>query len=255
MLQTIAKEAYHLMTSSPNLVALQFKYAKKSFKDNFETLSALIQNTPKNSIILAPELCLSGYDYKNLEENTKLAKDFMPKIKDLSKDRTLSLTIAEKKDGYFFNNVKIFHHQEELHSRAKARLFSLGDEEKYFAEGPNGDIKIIEINGIKIAILLCFELRFKELWQKAEGADIILVPSYWAKKRKYHLQTLSNALAIINQCYVMVSNSSDEDMASGASIINPFGEVTSDDSSASIIEIFDNSLIKKMRRYINIGLT
>ncbi|MDX1808666.1 MAG: carbon-nitrogen hydrolase family protein [Sulfurospirillaceae bacterium] len=243
------------MTSSPNLVALQFQYANRSFENNFETLSILVENSPQNSIILAPELCLSGYDYENLEKNTQLAKDFMPKIKALSEDKIFSLTIAEEKDGHYFNNVKIFHNKEEIYSRAKARLFSLGNEEKYFTSGKDEDIKIVQIDGVKIAILLCFELRYIELWEKAKGADIILIPAYWAKKRKLHLEALSKAVAIMNQCFVIIANSSDEDMASSAGIINPFGEAKRDDSSGSIIDKFDLSMIKKMRRYINIGLT
>jgi len=242
------------MTSKHNLVALQFQYASKNFEENFETLSKLVKNTQENSIILAPELCLSGYDYENLDANSKQAQYVLPYICKLSKARILALTIAEKTGGKYYNNVKIFFDGKEIYSRAKARLFHLGDEEKYFTEGSDEMIDIIEVSGIKIAILLCFELRFLKLWERAKGADIIFVPAYWAKKRKYQLQTLANALAIMNQCYVMVANSSDEIMASNACVIDPFGVITTDDTLEHISVSFDVSLIKKMRRYINIGL-
>ena len=254
MSQIIAKEVYPLMTSNHQLVALQFQYATKSFKENFETLSRLVKNTQENSIILAPELCLSGYDYENLDANTKHAQHFLPQICELSKARILALTIAENLEGKYYNNVKIFFDGREIYSRAKARLFHLGDEEKYFTEGSDDRIDIIEVAGIKIAILLCFELRFLELWERAKGADIIFVPAYWAKKRKYQLQTLANGLAIMNQCYVMVANSSDETMAANACVIDPFGVITKDDTQEHINAPFDVSLIKKMRRYINVGL-
>ncbi|WP_331776022.1 carbon-nitrogen hydrolase family protein [Sulfurospirillum sp. 1612] len=242
------------MTSNHQLVALQFQYATKSFEENFETLSRLVKNTQEGSIILAPELCLSGYDYEHLDANTKRAQHFLPQICELSKARLLALTIAEKQEGKYYNNVKIFFDGREIYSRPKARLFHLGDEEKYFTEGTDETIHIIEVAGIKIAILLCFELRFLELWERAKGADIIFVPAYWSKKRKYQLQTLANGLAIMNQCYVLVANSSDENMASNACIIDPFGDITKDDTQERIMTSFDRALIKKMRRYINIGL-
>ncbi len=242
------------MISNIDLVTLQFKYAKKSFEENFRTLDFLVQKSPKNSIVLAPELCLSGYNYDDMQKNVDFSKKIIPSIKKLSKDRILSLTLIEGKEGKFFNNAKIYHNQQEIYSRAKARLFSLGDEDKYFTSGNDEDIKIIEIEGIKIALLICFELRYIELWGEVKGADIILIPSYWGKPRKSHLMALSTGLAIANQCFVVVANSSDEDMASSSCIINPFGEVYEDDSKEIISKKFDKNLIKKIRRYINIGL-
>ncbi len=51
------------------------------------------------------------------------------------------------------------------------QLFPLGNELEYFTAGNEDDIKIIEINGVKIATLICFELRFPRLWEKVKGAD------------------------------------------------------------------------------------
>ena len=108
----------------------------------------------------------------------------------------------------------------------------------------------VEIEGVKYALLICFELRFKELWKLVEGADVVLIPSRWGKLRKMHLEVLSRALAVMNQCYVIVSNSSDEDMASSASIISPAGHVTMDDKQEAVEGTIDFREIKKMRRYI-----
>jgi predicted amidohydrolase len=117
------------------------------------------------------------------------------------------------------------------------------------------DIKIIEINGIKIASLICFELRFTELWEQIKGADIISVPAMWGKLRKTHYEKLTTALAIANQAYVIASDSSNEDMASSSGIITPFGEEFRDDSKEIISLEFQPKEIKKMRKYITIGLS
>jgi predicted amidohydrolase len=65
-----------------------------------------------------------------------------------------------------------------------------------------------------------------------------------------HLEILSSALAIMNQCYVLLSNSSDPDMASSSAIISPDGGVIMDDSKEVIEGTIDFREIKKMRRYI-----
>jgi predicted amidohydrolase len=68
--------------------------------------------------------------------------------------------------------------------------------------------------------------------------------------RKQHLEILSSALAVMNQCYVLLSNSSDSDMASSSAIISPNGDRSADDSKEAIEGIVDFREIKKTRRYI-----
>ena len=126
----------------------------------------------------------------------------------------------------------------------------LGEEDKHLNAGKAEDIGLFEIDGIKYGLLICFELRFKDLWKQLEGADVILVPSQWGITRKKHLEILPQALAIMNQCYVIVSNSAKETMASSSAIYSPNGGVVMDDMLEAIEAEIDFSLMKKMRRYL-----
>lgn len=249
------KEVSHSMISNPMLCALQFAYEDRSFEENFESLQALLEQTPQKSISLAPELCLSAYSYDKMEEAAEFSVAILPKLAKLSTCKTFGLTLIEKIDTKYVNNFKLFHHGELIYTRSKAKLFTLGEEEHYFSAGNTKEINLIEINGIKIAVLICFELRFPILWEQIKGADLILVPSYWSKLRKKHFEVLTTALAITNQAYVLCSNSADESMAKSSAIISPFGDVTSDDNHKLIMHFFDFDEIKKMRRYLDIGLT
>ena len=76
----------------------------------------------------------------------------------------------------------------------------------------------------------------------------------WGIKRKDHYETISKALALVNQCFVVACNSADDNMAKGSAIINPFGIVKKDDENEIIEDFFDKNEIKKVRTYINIGL-
>ena len=235
------------------LIALQIK-TTSNFQENLTHLKDLINSCEKDSLILAPELALSGFSYDRMEEAAQFSLKAIEEIQALSADKTIALTFIIKKDGNFYNTLYIFHNFKIIHTQSKVKLFPLGDELEYFKAGDINDIKIIEINGIKIATLICFELRFPELWQKIKGADIILNPAMWGIKRKDHYESISKALALVNQCFVIACNSANDNMAKGSAIISPFGNVIKDDLKTKIEANFDKNEIKKVRTYINIGL-
>ena len=236
-----------------NLIALQIK-TSPSFEDNLIYLKNLIHSCEENSLILAPELALSGFCYERMEEASDFSIKAIEQLKQLSSNKIIALTFITKENEKFFNTLYVFHKQKIGHTQSKVQLFPLGNELEYFSPGEEEDIKIIEINGIKIATLICFELRFPRLWQKVKGADIILNPAMWGLKRKDHYETISKSLALINQCFVIASNCADENMARGSAIISSFGNVIKDDSKEIIKTVFDSNEIQKTRKYIDIGL-
>jgi omega-amidase len=236
------------------LITLQIK-TTQNFQDNLTHLKELINSCEDDSLILAPELALSGFSYERMQEAADFSLIAIEEIKELSENKTIALTFIKEENKKFFNTLHIFHNQQIIHSQSKVKLFPLGNELEHFSAGNIEDIKIIEINGLKIATLICFELRFSELWGKIKGADIILNPAMWGLKRKDHYETISKSLALVNQCFVIACNSADDDMAKGSAIINPFGIVKKDDSKEIIEDDFDSKEIKKVREYINIGLS
>jgi predicted amidohydrolase len=235
------------------LIALQVK-TTNDFTKNLKHLKELLINCDENSIILAPELALTGFSYERMEEASSFAINAISEICKLSINKTISLTFITKKENEYLNTLYVFHDNQIIHTQSKSQLFPLGNEQEHFAAGKKDDIKIIEINGIKIATLICFELRFPKLWEKVKGADIILNPSMWGLKRKDHYETISKSLALINQCFVIACNSADDNMAKGSAIISPFGNVQKDDTREVIECEIDLDEIKKVRKYINIGL-
>jgi len=233
-----------------NLVSLQLK-TSNNFEKNLQKLKKHILKTPQNSLILAPELYLNGYAYDRLEEAVNITNKAIKLLKKLSlDDKIIALTMTTKKNTKYFNTLHIFYQGQIIHTQSKAKLFVLDDEKKYFTAGDQQDIKIIEINNIKIATLICFELRFLELWKQIQGADIILVPAMWGKLRKQNYEVLSTALAIANQCYVVASDSANKNMAKSSAIISPFGKTISNNNQKRIVSSFEIKEIQKMRRYL-----
>ncbi|HIP59828.1 MAG TPA: carbon-nitrogen hydrolase family protein [Campylobacterales bacterium] len=243
------------MTSKKELIALQFPFFEDKYEENLQKLIDHIKKTPRGSVVVAPELCLTNFSFDKMEESAEFGKMALEKLLELSKDRVIAFTLTEKIEGKFYNSAKILYDGKVMHTQPKMKLFKFGDEDKYFHSGDEENIKIIEINGLKYAILICFEIRFVKFWERLQGADIILIPALWGKLRKEQFEAITKSMAIINQAFVIASDSSNEDMASSSGIITPFGEEFRDDNSEYITLTADLKDIKKMRRYMDIGIS
>jgi predicted amidohydrolase len=235
------------------LCSLLFETTKE-YGNNLKTLLELIDKTPKKSLIVAPEVCLTGFDYQNYEKALEFSHVASEALKKASKDKIVILTMLQKRGDEVFNFAKIFHNGEIVYERAKAKLFRFGDEHKYMSEGRDEDVSIVEIEGIKIGILICFELRFKDFWQKLEGCDVIAIPSWWGALRDEHFRVLTQSLAIINQCYIVASDSQNEECTKLSGIIRPHGEDERNRDRACLEMEYNKKEILSMRRYMDVGI-
>jgi len=231
------------------IVALQLSFQER-YQKNFDRLLAYLHSNEKKHIVLTPEVFLTGFDYEHLLTASKFSANALKQLKKVVNEQIVVLTVILEEEEGFINQAIVIHKHKIIYRQTKVKLFKLSDEDLYFREGKMKKIKPFEIEGVSYAILICFELRFKSLWEQVEGADVILIPSRWGNARKDHLEILSSALAVMNQCYVIVANASDEEMAKSSAIISPFGKVVKDDSKEEIKSHIDFREIKKMRRYI-----
>ena len=224
--------------------------SKKRYQENLDKLLELLKIHQDKQIIVAPEVYLTAYDYEHMETAAMFSLNAIKTLKKEVDEQIVVLTLILKDGDDFVNQAVVIHKHKVVHRQNKVKLFRLGDEDLYLKAGKEKKIKPFKIEGVTYALLICFELRFKELWKRIEGVDVVLVPVRWGLLRKRHLEILSRALAVMNQCYVLLSNSSDADMASSSAIILPSGEVRQDDSKESIEGVVDFREIRKMRRYI-----
>lgn len=229
-------------------------FTHSDFTQNLDILAQECLRTDPGSIIVAPEVAITGFCYDRFDEAAQFATHLDKRVLELSRDRTIILTLIEKIDGRFYNVAKIYHNRNIVHTQAKYKLFPLGEEDMHFTPGERQSIAMVDINGVKTGILICFELRFTELWQQLQGCDIIAVPAQWGKPRSEHYVTLTKALAIANQCYVIASDATNPEMTGQSGIITPSGEEVRNGSRSAIQMDFDARELKKIRRYINIGM-
>jgi len=213
---------------------IQFK-PTKNYDKNLEKLENFIKNST-SKLIIAPEVIITDFDYSHWNEANEYAEVIKKRILPLSKDKIIVFTMIEDNK----NKAYVFYNQKVVYVREKIKLF--GYEKKYFEVGEI-EPEIFEIDGIKFAILICFEIRFIEYWMKLKGVDVVLVPAMWGVERKKHLITLSNALALSLQSYVVVSDG----LAFSSGMSGPWGEEIRNQEEIINVDI-DLNYIKKIRK-------
>jgi len=205
----------------------------------------LLERIEKSSsaIIVAPELEISGFEnLKALANETQHQVELIAQT--VKENQYLISSFVVNERGCLYNRAMIIGKKGLLYKQDKHYLFEPGKEHLKFSQGDFEAIRVMEIDNVKIAILICFELRFVELWRNIEEADLVVVVARWGKKRSSHLDILTKALAITNQCYVAVCNSQEKEYGGQGSIIDPWG----DDHGA--LHTLSKKEIAKIRRYI-----
>lgn len=223
-----------------------------SFKDRQAELIEKISATPKGSIILASELCISGYDFdgafaRDLAGMREFVGNFNTALFDeikasLTLDKFLAfthITPDTTSKTKFLNQFVLLNSAEIFHTQSKSRLFLPNGESEIFSSVDESGIRIFEFLDLKVAVLICFELRFSQFWARIKGADIVLVPAMWGKARSGNFKTLCKALAVVNNCYVVACSSLDLEFAG---VFLPSGKLQkmADFSSDLIVKIKEN---------------
>jgi len=240
------------MISKP-LVSLCLS-TETNFENNLTRLILLIVQSPEDAIIVAPEVVLSGFAYERFEEAAAFTPYALDKLLGFVGNRLLIFTAITKLGEEFHNIAYAISNGRVIHAQSKAKLFTLGGEVEHFSAGEEAKILPFEFEGIKIGILICFELRFKTLWQQLEGCDIIAIPSQWGKIRAEHFVTLTNALAVMNQCYVVAADANNDDTSAMSGIITPFGSELRNSGMESLASTYEKRTVTAMRRYLDVGI-
>jgi predicted amidohydrolase len=238
------------------LCSLSFVSEGNSYDENLSALLSLIQEAPSNAVIVMPELAVTNFDYERFDEAAAYAPVITGALSEAAGEQIIAVTMIERRgDGRIYNVAKVFHRGRVIHEQAKTELFKMGGEHDYFAPGSADEIMLFEADGLRMGLLVCFELRFKRLWQRLEGADIMLIPAQWGKLRAQNFVSLTNALAIMNQCYVVASDTNNSDTSGMSGIITPFGEEQRNGNAPALTELFREKEVLKMRRYLDVGIT
>jgi omega-amidase len=136
---------------------------------------------------------------------------------------------------------------------AKCQPFALGGERTVHV--PGDEVCTFTWAGLRVAPLICYDLRFPELARAAvrQGAEMLIYIASWPVMRTQHWVTLLQARAIENQAWVVGVNRCGTDPSfsySGRSlVVDPHGNIIADaaDREAVLCARVDAGLAREWR--------
>jgi predicted amidohydrolase len=86
---------------------------------------------------------------------------------------------------------------------------------------------LIEVAGIKVGLMTCYDVRFPELARRLaiDGAEVLALPSAWVKGplKESHWEVLVTARALENTCYVVAAGECGERNIGRSMVVDPLG--------------------------------
>ena len=222
----------------PRVFAVQFDIVWEEKAANHAQVEAMLagEQPEPGSLIVLPELFDVGFSLNTAamaEQATGGASEawcgaLARRLKCYVQGASIQRPDANRKA---FNTAVVFDPRGECVCRyEKIHPFSGGREGEAYQGGSR--IAVFEWHGLRVCPLICYDLRFPELWRLAvldHGAQMFTIGASWPAMRQHHWTTLLSARAIENQAYVVGVNRSGKDpflpYSGGSRIIDPKGTV------------------------------
>ena len=197
---------------------------------NLSRLDAALSECPGSDLYIFPEMFTTGFatqEGSKIDETPEKTVAWM-RVKAAELDGALAGSIAmQGADGKLVNRFCFVTPDGELTFADKRHLFTYGGEPKRFS--PGSERVVVEFRGVRILILVCYDLRFPVWSRNRADYDAVIYVANWPDVRQHAWDTLIQARAIENQCYVLAANRSGEDPVckylGGSAIVSPFGDV------------------------------
>ncbi|MFL5810246.1 MAG: amidohydrolase [Flavisolibacter sp.] len=193
-------------------------------------------------VILLPEMFSTGFSMKPAALAENMDGESVQWMKRIAVQKKIILagSLIIEENGHYYNRLIWMQPDGRYGFYDKRHLFAFAEEDKYYSAGSQR--LIASVNGWKINLLVCYDLRFpvwsrqcaeqtenkKEKESEAEY-DVLVYVANWPDKRSLAWKTLLRARAIENQCYVIGVNRVGKDgndiVYNGDSmVIDPLGE-------------------------------
>ncbi len=227
------------------ITAIQLDSVWEDPRSNFAKVDRLLAATPPEpgSLIVLPEMFGTGFSLdlsKTMLGDAQETETFLRAIAMRHHCMVLGGVINPGGNGFGRNESVTFGADGSLLARyVKQRPFSGGGECDVHV--PGIETVLFNAEGFTIAPLICYDLRFPELFRAAarRGADLFVVIAAWPVKRIEHWLTLLKARAIENQAYVVGVNRTGREprfeYCGRSVVVNPHGEIIADAGTGETI--------------------
>ncbi len=187
-----------------------------------------IEQCRESQLVVLPEMFTTGFctDPKCGAESDERTLKWM-QLMAAEYQTTLAGSVAVECDGEYFNRFYVVRPDGEYVKYDKRHLFTFAGEHLNYTAG--NERVVVEIEGVRVLLLVCYDLRFP-VWMRNRGDyDMILCVAAWPRPRRLPWDILLRARAIENLCYVggvnIVGQDVNVEYSGGTVAINFLGEV------------------------------
>jgi predicted amidohydrolase len=160
-------------------------------------------------LVVLPEAAVTGYVFENLDEALTVAQRAVAVAEQRLADAAVKAGVAlivgtlEAEAREVFNTALIFSGDGRRFRYRKMHLPYLGVD-RFATPGPDAP-EVYELAGMRVGVLICYDLRFPEAARicALEGADLIALPTNWPVGVQFHPGIFAPARAAENHVYLL----------------------------------------------------
>lgn len=154
------------------------------------------------NLIVLPEMFSTGFtmNASDVAETMEGETIAWMKLKARQNNAAVTGSVIITENGQYYNRMLFVFPSGDFQYYDKRHLFSLAGEDLFYKKGTQK--VIVEYLDWKICLQICYDLRFPVFARNVENYDLLLYVANWPKVRTNAWDTLLNARAIENLCYV-----------------------------------------------------
>ncbi|AJT43133.1 carbon-nitrogen hydrolase family protein [Psychromicrobium lacuslunae] len=215
------------------IAALQTAGTPGDVAANLAELSVAAQRASQSGaeLLITPELFLTGYNIGDLTYQLA-GQDLLTEARQIAAGEGIAIVLGvPEQAGQQIYNTAVFIDDNGaiLGRHRKTHLFG-GLDRKYFTPGETL-VSVVEFRGVKIAMLICYDVEFPESTRAAAaaGAQLIAVPTAQMTPYEFVAEEVIRARAWENQVYLAYVNHAGSEAelnyVGRSRIVDPFAQV------------------------------
>jgi len=222
---------------------------------NREQAKKIIYSSPEADIIILPEMFTTGFCMTPRGVAEKVDTETLRWMQDIAKERNSAVagSVATEENGNYFNRFYFVKPDGSYSTYNKKHLFTYSGEHNEYTAGE--ERVIVEYKGVRILLLVCYDLRFPVFSRNRGDYDMIIYVANWPTQRIEPWNILLKSRAIENQCYVAGVNRTGNDPGNnycgGTTLIDYLGRTVvsaGDNNEEAVLGTIDIKALADFRK-------
>ena len=201
-----------ITTKSIKISAIQMNAKIGDKKANFDKVSALIKrDIDTTDVIILPEVWTCGWSPRVFQDSAEDLNDsdtikFLSRIAKEHNCWIIGGSFITKRNNHFYNTCPVINRDGKVVTTySKNHLFSYyGCEEGKFVDTGKSPV-MVNIDGIKVGLTICYDIRFPEIYRayRKAGADLFVNCAAWGLSKPIPWECMTRSRAVEEQTYMV----------------------------------------------------